>query len=166
MDYIITNTGEKVLVSPEDYHTVSLHQWYFQRRSRNVIRSRKLADPRSYPRTFSIHRFIMGFPNNQWIDHINGDPLDNRRSNLRLCNPSQNGCNRRNKDKDKGFISGVTWHSNIGKWRARISINKEEVSLGYFDREEDAIGARMTAMIEYYGEFTRLPDSWFNNITD
>ena len=91
--------------------------------------------------------------NCQKFDHINRNPLDNRKSNLRPCTISQNGMNAKiPKDNTSGYI-GVTFHKATNQWRARISINKCRKELGSFENKEDAIRARLKAEAKYYKDF-------------
>jgi hypothetical protein len=103
-----------------------------------------------------LHRLIMNAPDNMQVDHINGDKLDNRKCNLRLCNNSQNQMNRgKQKNNTSGYI-GVTWRSDLRKWRAQLFINKKHIQLGYFDNPVDAALAYNSGAIQYHGEFARL----------
>ena len=90
------------------------------------------------------------FPDKQ-IDHINGDGKDNRISNLRLANGSQNQANQRKKPGLSSRFKGVSWHRNYGKWVASGRLH-----LGYFDNEEDAARAYDRAISIIHGEFAVL----------
>ena len=99
------------------------------------------------PKTISIHRlvanhFIDNINNLECVDHINGIKIDNNVENLRWCTKRQN-CSFDNKifKKNKSSLySGVRLHK-FGKWQARIVVNKKQISLGYFDKEEKAAEA-------------------------
>jgi hypothetical protein len=96
-----------------------------------------------------IHQ-LLGFKN---CDHIDMNELNNLENNLRQCNNSQNNMNRhRQKHNTSGFI-GVSWRDSMQKWRVRISINKQETTIGYFVDKQDAIKARLRAELLHYGEF-------------
>ena len=104
-----------------------------------------------------LHRFIMNCTDddNVVVDHINGNPLDNRKSNLRICNVSQNAMNQKTSTRNKSGHKGIFWDKSRNKWRATISINKKPVMVGRFDTLEEAIEARRQAEIEYYGGYRR-----------
>ena len=87
-----------------------------------------------------MHREILGLGKQDkiYIDHINRNKLDNRRSNLRIATKSQNGLNREES-------VGVSWRKERNKWRARITINGKEQFLGHFNNWEEAIQARKEA---------------------
>ena len=84
------------------------------------------------------------------IDHINGDKLDNRLSNLRDVKDIENARNRPIEARNKSGIMGVRLRSDTQKWTAEIHINNKKLSLGCFVDKEDAIKARKEAEA-YYG---------------
>lgn len=93
------------------------------------------------------------------VDHINGNGLDNRRCNLRVCSRRENLQNRVNiaRSNTSGY-TGVEWHKQQEKWVASITIRHEDgrpyhKSLGLFDDIQEAAKARRAAELEYYGEF-------------
>lgn len=87
------------------------------------------------------------------VDHINGNPLDNRRQNLRVCTVGENNRNNRGRSQGTSGVTGVSCYNN--KWKARIKINRKDIHLGVFDNKEDAIKARKEAEVKYFGEFRR-----------
>lgn len=102
-----------------------------------------------------IHRYIMNCPDNMVVDHINGNKLDNRKSNLRICTVKQNNYNHKIYKTSKTGYPGVGWHTKSGKWRARIQVDGKEIYLGIYENIEDAINARKTAEEYYFGSFNR-----------
>lgn len=113
-------------------------------------------------KTVAIHRVILSrilgreLTKDEIVDHINGDPLDNRRSNLRPATSSQNCINRaRRKDNTSGY-KGVSWYSPSKKWKAQICVNRETTFLGYFDTPEEAYAAYCEAAKEKHGKYARL----------
>ncbi|MEH7249190.1 HNH endonuclease [Neobacillus niacini] len=87
----------------------------------------------------SLHRLIMNCPTNKIVDHINHDTLDNRRENLRIVNNSQSMQNVKGTRKDnKSGYKNVSWHKLMKKWRVRLNINKQEITIGYFDDVHEA----------------------------
>ena len=100
-----------------------------------------------------LHRFIMDCPKDKVVDHINGDKTDNRKSNLRICSQSENLRNSKiSKDNNSGY-KGVSFHKASGKWRARITVNKDTKYLGLFKDKEKAIKVRKEAENKYFGEY-------------
>jgi hypothetical protein len=95
-------------------------------------------------------RFLLDAPKGLEVDHINHDPLDNRRRNLRLVDRGGNGQNRRGATKrSKTGIRGVFWCKEQGKWRAQIEINHRTCHIGYFDNLADAENAAIAARATY-----------------
>lgn len=93
---------------------------------------------------------------NEFVDHINLNPLDNRRSNLRIANRSQNATNSgRHKNNTSGF-KGVTYSKRERKWQSSIIFNGKTKWLGYFISPELAYQAYCEAAKELHGEFARL----------
>jgi len=89
------------------------------------------------------------FPEEQ-IDHINGNRLDNRISNLRKASPSENNQNRVSQRGSYSRFLGVSWNRNLNKWHASISKNRKRNHLGFFDSEEDAGLAYTRAKLEMH----------------
>lgn len=102
-----------------------------------------------------LHRYVMGYDNDLVIDHINGNPLDNRKSNLRICDTSQNAMNQKTSTRNNSGAKGVFWDKHRNKWRVTIAIGKHPKTVGRFNTYEEAVYAREQAEIEYYGNFRR-----------
>lgn len=113
---------------------------------------------RSYRNQRLIWLYVHGYVPEQ-VDHINGQRCDNRLINLRAATRFENSRNRKIRhDSASGHI-GVSWHKTEKKWRAHICRNGKMVTLGRFANINDAITARRTAEVKFYGEFSRLTDS-------
>ena len=102
------------------------------------------------------HRLAWLYMTGEWpvheIDHIDGDALNNRWSNLRQATHQQNRSNNAAYLSNKLGVRGVTRHAN-GRYRAVIDPNGKRVHLGYFTDLEDARRARLDAERRYFGEF-------------
>lgn len=100
-----------------------------------------------------LHRILLD-ETNLFIDHINGDKLDNRKRNLRICNNADNLKNRVKLPKNNtSGILGVRFREDRNKWYAEIQCNKEKIYLGSFSSLEDAIKARLNGELEFFGKY-------------
>ena len=100
-----------------------------------------------------LHTFLTGWP---LVDHINGDGLDNRRTNLRAVTPSQNGANISSPSHNTSGYKGVSFYRRTGRWRAYITVDQVNRHLGYFATSADAARAYDAAASTTWGEFARL----------
>jgi hypothetical protein len=109
--------------------------------------------------TYTAHRVAWtiyhGSEPDGLIDHINGDPFDNRIANLRLCDTSLNGANRGPTKLNTSGFKGVTWHKRCRKWQAQIGVKGTHYFLGLFDDPAEAHAAYVAAAIKHFGEFAR-----------
>lgn len=103
-----------------------------------------------------MHREVMNAPDGVDVDHINGDKLDNRRENLRLCNKSQNMSNRGKQLNNTTGFKGVFTSQRSPKFRAQIRVNRQSIHLGLFADPKDAAIAYNVAAVKYFGKFASL----------
>lgn len=82
---------------------------------------------------------------NGWIDHVNGNPSDNRISNLRIVDPVGNAQNQRLKSSNKSGEQCISWFERDAKWMVKITKNRQQIHIGYFDDLRDAVIARDAA---------------------
>jgi hypothetical protein len=92
----------------------------------------------------------------QYIDHANGNPSDNRWSNLREATQTQQNANTRKRKDNTSGVKGVKWHSKCHKWNANICVNGVQKSLGLFDDIDSAARAYASAAKSAFGDFARL----------
>lgn len=116
--------------------------------------------PMDQKKTIHLHRSIMErmigreLTSSEIVDHKNNNPLDNRRSNLRMASKKTNSQNaKRRSDNSSGF-KGVTL--SFGKWTAEIKVNGNRIRLGRYETPETAYSAYCEAAKKYFGEFARL----------
>jgi hypothetical protein len=142
-------------VDIEDVALVLGHAWYFSDQGYACANPDRHEGP-----TIRMHRVILGLADNdpREGDHINGDPLDNRRSNLRIApTHAHNGANRhKRRQATTSRYKGVSWDKDNAKWRACIAVNGGRLHLGRFTSEEDAARAYNEAAFEAWGEFACL----------
>ena len=137
------------LVDDADYDALAAVKWCAQTRPHTTYAVRW-----SEGKVVLMHRVITAAPQGVQVDHINGDGLDNRRDNLRLCSNAENQHNKRVQPHSSKY-KGVWWDAPSGKWRAGIAINGRNKHLGYFTSELDAAHAYDEAALKAWGEFAR-----------
>ena len=124
--------GLFTLVDDDVFVWASKFKWHASRQRDAFYAGRKVWD-RGRDRPLSLHRAIMGEPDGYEVDHLNGDTLDNRRTNLRIATVSQNQHNRRGAPKNsKTGVRGVTWHKRDKCFRTNIQICKKRMTVGSF----------------------------------
>lgn len=110
-------------------------------------------------RLFAAHRVAWllhyGVEPEGIIDHINGDKVDNRISNLRLANYSQNSMNSRISKLNTSGCKGVSWKKESNKWVAVAKLNGKKIHLGYFINFDDAKKAYCDFAMKHHGEYYR-----------
>ena len=99
---------------------------------------------------------IMGEPDGLEVDHINMNPLDNRRENLRVATHKQNTFNTNKHSNNKSGFKGVSFDKNAQKFRAKINIDGKRKHLGYFATAVAAYECYKRAAIQHHGEFARF----------
>lgn len=88
-----------------------------------------------------------------FIDHVNGNGMDNSIKNLRVATPSQNQMNRSINENNKSGHKGV--HRKGSKWRSQITFNKNQLIIGVFNTIEEAVSAYEKASKMFHKEFAR-----------
>jgi len=111
-------------------------------------------------KTYQGHRLAWLYMTGDWpsllIDHIDGDPSNNKWANLRLATPAQNCQNRRASVRNTSGYKGVTWHRKCQKWQASIKVNGKNIHLGLHSTPEAAKAAHDAKALEVFGEFARV----------
>lgn len=146
--FILAECGTKILVDPEDKPFLERFKWWLNG---------------GYPKTvvfikrkrigLSMHRLVSGMKDGM-IDHVNRNPLDNRKSNLRRCTHAQNMSNAIRKKKNK--YRGVNASPSGKKFQAQIMVNGKKTHLGCFNSEIEAAEAYDMAALRDKGEFAVL----------
>lgn len=113
-------------------------------------------------RLYLVHRmawlYVYGEMPSKNIDHINGNRSDNRICNLRLANQSQNTANSKLSKANTSGAKGVLKRKDTNKWKASIMVNYKHISLGSFEKKEDAIKAYEIAAKKFFGEFAKTQE--------
>jgi hypothetical protein len=164
---IALSQGKEALVSPEDYHHLSQHKWSLNRRhdSRTSYAQRTVyidyVGGKQRRRTELMHRAILSrmvgrdLRTSEHCDHINGNGLDNRHENLRICTRQENGYNRRPNRNASSQFKGVCWNKKSKKWQAHITISGRLKRIGEFPSETEAARAYDAAAIKHFVRFAK-----------
>lgn len=139
--------GLHAIVDDEDYEWLAQWAWYALN-GHNVYAARC-----AQRKAILMHRVLLQAPNDMLVDHINGNPLDNRRANLRLCTHAENMRNSASRTGASQF-KGV-WKSRGKVWRACIKLHGKSIHLGSFTTEEAAALAYDEAAIRLHGQFAK-----------
>lgn len=104
-----------------------------------------------------MHRKIVKAPVGKVVDHINGNKLDNRRSNLRIVDQTKNQANRQhlNRNNKSGF-RGVSWSKAAEKWESCVMYLGKKIYLGIYESPVDAAIAYNTKASELFGDCAQL----------
>ena len=155
MKNIELTKGKFAIVDDEDYERLSKYNWCIQGQYAARAKSKKLGEFGGRLTIF-MHRFIMGLgdkSNDRVVDHINGNPLDNRKENLRICTNRENL--RNSKVHNRFGYKGVVSYRG-GKYQAMIWDGKRNLHIGMFKELEEAARAYDRKAKEMLGQFARL----------
>jgi len=158
MIYISLTQGKFALIDDEMHEWLNQWKWYARISGNTYYATRNSSRKNGKRKIIFMHREITKSLPSQYVDHKNGNGLDNQLNNLRTCNKQQNHFNQKtNKNNTSGF-KGVIWHKQLNKWQSRICVNRKRIYLGHFNNIIDAAKAYNEAAMKYFGEFALLND--------
>lgn len=147
----LRNSSNKILISDKDFEKCKKYNWYLANMGYPVATIKGKVE--------YLHRFLMKPPKGLIVDHKNGDKLDNRRNNLRICTRNQNAVNSLKRKQKRGRkpyskYKGVCFINDKFRtkpWLASIMVKQKSKSLGVYSTEEEAA-------FKYFGKFAVLND--------
>lgn len=156
MKKIKLTRGIFAMVDDEDYDAINKHKWHAAKTSIGTFYARRNSTKNESEKrkTIRMHNQITGF---KMLDHIDGNGLNNQKSNLRECTHSQNMSNR--KSYNKTGLKGVSFNKTINGvdyYHARIKHNGKEYYLGYSSSPKECARMYNDAAVKYFGEFACL----------
>lgn len=141
-----SNTNKEFYFDLEDYDKIKDYCWREEIHNNYHCLRANIKNSDEYIRMPNL----LGFKN---YDHINRNPLDNRKSNFRKASRLENGQNKSKSIRNTSGIVGVYYHKQTKKWASKICVNYKTIYLGEFLNKDDAIKARLSAEVQYFGEF-------------
>lgn len=147
MKMIPLGKGKFATIDDEDYERINKHTWHLTNQKKDY------AARWEKKKAIFMHREILGISHGTVTDHIDGNGLNNQKSNLRPCNYSQNNMNAR---KRYGCISkykGVSWDNKKRKWRVRIGFYRKRIRVGNYKNEIEAAIAYDRQAFNIFGVF-------------
>lgn len=157
MKLINLTKGKCTVVDDEDFLSLSKYKWstcekrkgyFYAVRSTTVSNGKQLM--------VYMHRQLMNFPVILQVDHINHNPLDNRKSNLRLVTHKQNNYNSSKSKANSSGYKGVWFDKDLNKYRAGLSHNNKTLHIGVFSSKKQAALAYNQKALELRGEYASL----------
>jgi hypothetical protein len=145
--------GKSTVIDDEDWELVAPFRWSLIHEGNRVSWHVVARWPDGPTKFIKMHRLILGLPPERpFVDHVDCDGLNNRRSNLRIATRQQNSSNRDCLGNKSGF-KGV--FQNGKSWTARIRFNKRLINLGTFPDPTDAARRYDIEAMRLFGEFAR-----------
>lgn len=152
MKILPSTQGQTIKVCDCHYDKVKDWRWSALKQGRKRVNYRAVR--MGERRLILMHRFIMDCPDGMVVDHINGNPMDNRCKNLRICTQAQNSLNNHGaKTNSKSGHKGVYWHKAANKWCSEVVSNKKKYYLGLFKNKLDAVEAYNNKAEELHKQF-------------
>ena len=148
--FIPLTKGKFAIVDADDYKWLVKYRWYCVIVQKSAYAYRNVGN-----KTTGMHRIIMKPPPGMFVDHIDGNGLNNTRKNLRICTPGQNNCNSKGCCKTSKY-KGVCRPKRSRKWFVQIRYGRKNIRVGRFDSEIAAAEAYDRKARELFGEFAYL----------
>lgn len=154
--YMELRHRQSVFFDPEDIDRIRQHNWYVSKSAGGYYVWASVGAKRR----IAMHRFVMNLMDrDKFIDHIDGNPLNNQKYNLRICSHAENSRNRRVRKNNPSGFKGVELVRTTGRFRAKIRVNGKDIPGGSYGDAIEAAKKYNEMAIKYFGEF-----AWLNKI--
>lgn len=151
--------GKHAIIDNDDWELVSKHKWCAMRSAKgnHTYAATHLRISEGKWTSLKMHRLILGVTEKTvYVDHRDGDTLNNTKSNLRTCTPTQNVLNSRVPCTNTSGLKGAFLLKRTGRWYSRITHKGNRINLGTFGTAEEAHLAYRDAANRLHGDFARL----------
>ncbi len=155
MKTIPLTQGKVAIVDDEDYEWLNQRKWYAKKGVSTWYAMRNEYSKNGH-KSIRMHQQILTPEIGMEVDHIDHNGLNNQRNNIRIATNAENRHNQKLQKRTISGFKGVTWHVGDSKWRARITIDKQEKFLGNFNSQTNAAIAYDNAAKRLFGEFACL----------
>ncbi len=155
MKKIPLSKGMYAIVDDDDFDRISKHKWHIQSDTMLYAVRKGSRDEHGKRIRYQMHREVISAPAGIFVDHISGNPLDNRRCNLRLATTQQNAFNRKITTANTTGAKGVYLCKATGRYYAQICINGRGKHLGFFASIAEAAASYDAAARRIFGEFAK-----------
>lgn len=155
---VTLSKGMVAVIDDEDADRVLSHKWSVSvKKGKQFYAYRTIKLESGKSTAIYLHMFLLGLSRGDGflVDHVDGDTMNNRRSNLRVATPAQNSWNKRKVSASNKY-KGISLIKETGLWDARIFANGSRHYLGHYKTQEEAALAYNKAASELHGEFARL----------
>lgn len=149
-----SKNGLSFFIDSADFELVSRHGWYVALDKRYDPPKIKAVYGYIDGKDIGLHRILMKPPAGMMVDHIDGNPLNNCRSNLRVCTHTENTRNQKKRRNLKYGFKGV--FKSRKRFGAMIHVEGKPIYLGQYKTVEEAHSAYCAAAVKYHGEFARF----------
>ena len=148
---IFFRDGSSFIIDADDFEIVSDYTWHNGKRGYPTYNTSRKIGRKIRP----LHILLVGKNEGMDVDHINGNKMDNRRCNLRICTHQQNTFNQKLRSTNTSGYRGVS-KRKTGKYEAYIHCDGKKHNLGLYSSAEEAYEARKKAEIKYFGEYAPM----------
>jgi hypothetical protein len=149
-----------LLLDDQDAHYYFAHTWHLTAGRHTLYVKRTFQRP-GFKKNIALHREIVGAIGPVIVDHINGNGLDNRRANLRVCRHRENLRNQPPRGERTSQYKGVYWVPSRKKWAVTMNVNGKTKAFGRYRSEQEAALAYNRAAKKYHGDF-----AWLNPVEE
>ena len=154
MKKIKLTQGKYALIDDKDFDNLSTMSWQVHKLGNNYY-AYHCSNIKGKTKNIKMHRYLLNYPTGMDIDHINGNGLDNRRENLRICTRSENLRNSKLRNNNTSGYKGVSWSKMRKKWIVQIRFDNKSKCLGFYSDKIRAAHIYDLVSLDYYGDYAR-----------